>query len=149
MAIDANPQYGAPMHPKRTEEQRQAIPMHRDNRGNVVPIQAILAMEASSATVASGVPPGIRIAQEAYWRDLPELLQLRRGDCQWVAYHGPQRVGFAASVAELYMECERRGIPTTEFYVDRLEPRVLPPWEEEVLEMHFTTDEPLPPSPSA
>ena len=66
-----------------------------------------------------------------------------------MAYHGEQRVGFAATVAELYRECQLRGIPSTEFYVDRLEPRALPPWEEEVLEIYFATAEPIPPSPPA
>src|SRR5258708_5979138 len=44
-----------------------------------------------------GIPPGIRRSQEAFWRDLPELLKTkpwwtRKRD--WVAYHGDERVGF-------------------------------------------------------
>jgi hypothetical protein len=55
----------------------------------------------------------------------------------------------AATVAELYQECKRRGIPLGEFYVDRLEPRALPPWEEEVLDVYFETDSSTPPSASS
>lgn len=79
----------------------------------------------------TGVSPGVRRSQESYWRDLPDLLKLKFPERQWVAYHGEQRVGFASTVAELYRECERRGIPIGEFYVDRVEPRAFPPWEVE------------------
>src|SRR4051794_27765725 len=36
----------------------------------------------------------------AFRRDLPALLKERPG--QWVAYHGPNRVGFASTDDELY-----------------------------------------------
>jgi hypothetical protein len=96
----------------------------------------------------NGVKPGIRAAQEAYWRDLPELLKLKSPRRQWVAYHWQQRIGFASTDGELYRKCERRGIPRGEFYVDRLEPRELPPWEEEVIECRFETEPPPTPSTS-
>src|SRR5262245_29769783 len=41
---------------------------------------------------AGGIPPGIRRAQAAYWRDLPELLKLKSRRRRWVAYHGEERV---------------------------------------------------------
>jgi len=83
----------------------------------------------------NGVSPGVLRSQQAYWRDLPDLLKLKFPERQWVAYHGEQRVGFASTVAELYQECERRGIPIGEFYVDRVEPRAFPPWEAEEVDM--------------
>ena len=85
---------------------------------------------------------------QADWRDLPDLLKLNSPERQWVAYHGEERVGFARTVAELYQECERRGIPIGEFYVDRLEPRAFPPWEVEVLDFWVKTEEPPPLSAS-
>jgi hypothetical protein len=125
------------------ESQRRYVLLAREEYER---LQALLAAEPSPASAVSGVPPGIRAAQEAYWRDLPELLKLKSGERQWVAYHRQQRIAFAATVAELYQECQRCGIPIGEFYVDRLEPRALPPWEEEVLEVQFETEQP--PSPA-
>lgn len=88
-----------------------------------------------------GVAPGIRASQEAYWKDLPTLLALKSESREWVAYCGNQQIGFARTMAELYEECNRRGLKATDFYVDRLEPRALPPWEEEVIEADFDIDE--------
>jgi hypothetical protein len=54
-------------------------------------------------------------SQEAFYRDLPELL---RTYCkQWVAYHGDERIGFARSKTELYERCLRRGFKEDEFIV--------------------------------
>ena len=99
------------------------------------------------------VSPGIRCAQESYWRDLAELLTLKSPECQWVAYHGSDRVAFGRTSAELYQECvHRRGLKKDEIYIDRLEPRSLPPWEAEELEAPFAYGEaslePPPHSPS-
>ncbi len=111
-------------------------------------VQALLektsdrAAAAPGADVTSPVSPGIRRSQEAYWRDLPALLKLRSRKRQWVAYHGDQRVGFGRTSAELYRECiERHGLKKEEFYVDRLEPRSLPPWEAEVIDAPFPWSE--------
>ncbi|HEX5271221.1 MAG TPA: hypothetical protein VFW33_12060, partial [Gemmataceae bacterium] len=41
-------------------------------------------------------PPLFRRSQEAFWRDLPELLKSRRTRGKWVAYHGDERIGIAA-----------------------------------------------------
>src|SRR5262249_37760758 len=37
------------------------------------------------------IPPGIRRSQEAYWRDLPQLVKLKSRKRLWVAYHGDER----------------------------------------------------------
>jgi hypothetical protein len=103
--------------------------------------------EVAPALAHSSVPPGIRASQEAYWNDLPELLKLKSKKRQWVAYHREQRVGFAATVAELYQQCAQQGIPKGEFYVDRVEPRALPPWAVEEIDIYFETE--YPPDPSA
>jgi hypothetical protein len=74
------------------------------------------------------IPPGIRRSQEAYWRDLPQLLQSRHKG-QWVAYHGDERVGFARSQDEIYRECFQRGYRDDDFYVARVTPHYHAPWE--------------------
>jgi len=107
-------------------------------------VQAVLAERHPAAD--PGVAPGIRASQEAYWRDLPRLVKLRSEERQWVAYAGNERVGFGRTMAELYEACERRGLSTSEFYVDRLEPRPLPPWESETIEAPFDPDEPTDPA---
>jgi hypothetical protein len=99
------------------------------------------------------VSPGIRCAQESYWRDLAELLTLKSPERQWVAYQGSDRVAFGRTSAELYQECvHRRGLKKDEIYIDRLEPRALPPWEAEEIEAPFAHGEaslePPPHSPS-
>jgi hypothetical protein len=68
------------------------------------------------------VPPLIEQAQEAFRRDLTQLLQERPG--QWVGYAGPQRLGFAKTQTELYQECLRRGLRHDEFLVRCIEPEV-------------------------
>ena len=88
------------------------------------------------------VPPGIRRSQEGYWRDLPELLTLESPDRRWVAYHGFERVAFGRTSAELYHECvHRRTLKKDEIYIDRMEPRTLPPWEAEEIEAPFAHGE--------
>ncbi len=74
------------------------------------------------------IPPGIRRSQEAYWRDLPQLLPLRSRKRAWVAYHLDERVGFGPHKAELCQECHRRGFADDEVYVGRVEPHAEPPW---------------------
>src|SRR5262249_4939308 len=111
-------------------------------------MQARLAGEGTApAPTVTGVPPGILASQEAYWRDLPQLLKLKSPQRPWGAYHREQRGGVARPAEDLYQECERRGIPTSEFYVDRLEPRAFAPWEVEVIGNWFEPEEP-PPSAS-
>jgi hypothetical protein len=108
--------------------------------------------EPAPGVKAGGIPPGIRRSQEAYWRDLPELLKLKSRRRRWVAYHGEVRVGFAQTSAELYQQCLRRGLKEEDIYIDRLEPRALPPWEAEEIEAPFDVREsvpgpPVPPAP--
>src|SRR5437762_2730912 len=48
------------------------------------------------AEVAPDIPPGIFRAQQAFWRDLPQLLSQRKLRGRWVCYHGDQRIGIGA-----------------------------------------------------
>jgi hypothetical protein len=61
-----------------------------------------------------------RLALETFRRDLPRLLEERPG--QWVAYHGDQLIGFAATPPELYEVIHRRGLPGQEYVVCCIEP---------------------------
>ena len=61
------------------------------------------------------IAPMIAKSQEAFRRDLPQILDKRYG--QWVAYHGDERIGFGRSQFELYDECIRRGLRDDEFVV--------------------------------
>jgi hypothetical protein len=64
------------------------------------------------------VSPGIREAQIAFQKALPDLLASRFR--QWVAYQGNQQIGFADSKANLNAACIRRGIARGEFIVRRI-----------------------------
>src|SRR5690242_9857546 len=66
------------------------------------------------------VSPLIREAHEVYQRELPQLLQERPG--QWVAYHGAQRIGFAARKQEMDQVCRERGFDLDETLVECIEP---------------------------
>jgi hypothetical protein len=82
----------------------------------------------------SGIAPGILRAQQAFWRDLPELLKDKRNHGRWVANHGDERVALAPTQVELIRECLRRGLHDDEYDRDVIEPQARPPWEPEVIE---------------
>lgn len=83
--------------------------------------------------VAPGILPGLLRCQQAFWRDLPELLAKKlRG--KWVCYHRDGRIGIADDDETLIRECLRRGIPDDEYYLARIRPRALPPWDPEEIE---------------
>ena len=69
-------------------------------------------------------------SMEAFWRDLPGLLEKRRNRKKWAAYHGDERVVIARSEVDAYQECFRRGLKRGEIYVGLLrdEPEGIPPW---------------------
>jgi hypothetical protein len=142
-----------------TEEQRQVVKAEQGRPIGVIdpatgksyvligreqfePVRGLIEDQTENSVPASehdiSVAPGIRRAQESYWRDLAELLTLKSPDRQWVAYHGSDRVAFGRTSAEHYQECvHRRGLKKDEIYIDRLEPRALPPWEAEEIEAPF------------
>ena len=66
------------------------------------------------------VMPMIDASHKAFERDLDVLLQSHYRE--WVAYHGDERLGFAASQTALYAECLRRGLRDDEFVVRSIEP---------------------------
>jgi len=80
------------------------------------------------------VAPGIRRSQEAFWRDLPQLLRKRRDHGKWVAYHGDERIGVAYRPQELVRAIVQRGIPDDAYYMGVIRPHDLPPWEPDDIE---------------
>jgi hypothetical protein len=77
-----------------------------------------------------GIDPRLLRSMQAFWRDLPLLLNDRRNRGKWAAYRGEERVVIAADDVEAYQECFRQGIQREEFYVGRIEPSPdgIPPW---------------------
>ena len=97
--------------------------------------------------VAPGIPPGILRSQQAFWRDLPHLLSQRKLRGRWVCYHGDERISIG-TYDDLIRECGRRGILDDAFYLGRILPRELPPWEPEDVEPlgpHHREDDPTEP----
>lgn len=84
--------------------------------------------------VLPGIAPGILRSQQAFWRDLPELLKDKRNHGRWVAYRGDERIAIARTQVELIRECLRRGLRDDEYDLDVIEPQARPPWEPEVIE---------------
>jgi hypothetical protein len=67
-------------------------------------------MQGQTSPETTGAEAGLSLGQRAlraFRRDLAALLLER--PWQWVAYHGDERIGFAASPVELYEEIRRRG----------------------------------------
>jgi hypothetical protein len=80
--------------------------------------------EATSAAPIVGIPPGIRRSQEAFRRNLPELLLDTKLYRRWVAYAGDELIGLSHSQADLYDECLRRGIKEEDFIVGCIVPEM-------------------------
>jgi hypothetical protein len=72
---------------------------------------------------ASEIPEGIRRSQEAFFRDLPGLLQDRRLRGQWVAYRGDERVKVGRTQKDVILECNRRGLKEDEY--DVFDPEII------------------------
>jgi len=79
----------------------------------------------------SNIPEGIRRSQEAFFRDLPELLKKRRLRGKWVAYHRDERVKVGRTQTEVIKECNRRGLETDQYDVFVIEPQSQEPEEVE------------------
>ncbi len=63
------------------------------------------------------IPEGIRLSQEAFRRDLPELLKQKKQFRHWVAYHRYERIGIAYDGETLLKKCLKRGLAVDEFYL--------------------------------
>jgi len=141
-----------------TDEQRQALQAQQGRPVEVIDpttqqryvllareqfeqVRALLegGREPSPIAAVAGISPGMLRSQQAYWRDLPELLKQRNLHRQWVCYHGDDRIGIAKTDTELVQHCLKLGLQRGHFYVGRITRRDLPPWEPE--EMHISLTE--------
>ena len=77
----------------------------------------------------SAVPEGIRRSQEAFFRDLPELLKDRRVRGKWVAYRGDEPVKIGRSEADVIRECVRRGLKPDQYDIFVIRPQSPEPEE--------------------
>jgi hypothetical protein len=96
------------------------------------------------------IPSAILRAQQAFWRDLPELLRKERNRGKWVAYQGDQRIALGKTGTELYQRCFQRGLQRGDFYVAQIRERDVAPWVPTPLEesLYEFTDEIPAPFPS-
>jgi hypothetical protein len=76
------------------------------------------------------ISPQMLRSQQAFWRELPELLKKKRNRGKWAAYNGSERIAIGRTQVEAYQECFGRGLECGEFYVGKLEadPDGIPPW---------------------
>ncbi len=63
------------------------------------------------------IHPMVQCSLDAFRRALPEFLKNKKLRRWWVAFHGDERVGLAATEDELYDECDRRGLIDHEYVV--------------------------------
>jgi hypothetical protein len=84
----------------------------------------------AGGALPTALEPRIEQAQQAFRRDLPELLKLKNSARQWVAYAGDRRVALGRTKTELYQECLRRGLGRGTFVVRSIEPDALREVEE-------------------
>jgi hypothetical protein len=75
------------------------------------------------------IADGIRRSQDAFFRDLPGLLEDKSLLGQSVAYHGDERIGIAPSDEPLIREINRRGIQDDEFDLFVIRPQDREPVE--------------------
>ncbi len=75
------------------------------------------------------IPEGIRQSQDAFFRDLPELLKDERLRGKWVAYHRDERVKIGRRQRDVLKEIVRRDIPEDEYDVFVIEPQSREPEE--------------------
>jgi hypothetical protein len=84
----------------------------------------LLPVKGGPSGAASNLPPMIQRSQEAFRRNLPRLLQEKERLRQWVAYHGEDCLGFAASRIELYQRCLGQGLARDDFVVRCIVPEI-------------------------
>src|SRR5262249_4311215 len=75
------------------------------------------------------IPEGIRRSQDAFFRDLPELLKDDSLLGQYVAYCGDERIRIAPSDVPLIREINHRGIKDDEFDLFVIRPQGREPEE--------------------
>jgi hypothetical protein len=100
----------------------------------------------------ANIDPRMLRSMQAFWRDLPGLLQDKHHKGKWAAYRGDDRIVIAADDVVAYQACLRQGMQRGEFYVGKIEPAIdgIPPWgtfeiDGRLWEYTFPEDGPIPP----
>ena len=120
-----------------TREQRQAVEQAGDQPVRLEDPEnhrtyILLTAEAYEQFMAPGdaqdehlprIPEGIRRSQDAFFRDLPELLKDETLRGKWIAYHGDERIGIAPGMKPLIQECLRRGLADDQYDLFVIEPK--------------------------
>jgi N-methylhydantoinase B/oxoprolinase/acetone carboxylase alpha subunit len=85
-----------------------------------------MAMDEQRAYWHAKIHPMIRLAQEAFQRELPELIKKHKG--WWAAYHGDKRLEIAKDDRILYKKFSGNIIPEDELLVELIEHRPSEYW---------------------
>src|SRR5437879_2985588 len=72
--------------------------------------------------ITEGIAPGILQAKQAFYRDLPAMLQNPKHDRWCAAYHQDERIGIAPSEVDLIKECLKRGLKGSEYFIGIIVP---------------------------
>jgi hypothetical protein len=104
---------------------------HFEQECTQLPPQAEAAEQPEQA-----IPEGIRISQEAFRRDLPELLKQKRLFRQWIAYHRNERIGIARDGETLLNKCLERGLANDDYYLGWIDACELIEEEEIEIRLH-------------
>jgi hypothetical protein len=109
-------------------------------------------LQTSEHEPPANIDPRMLRSMQAFWRDLPGLLQDKRKRGKWAAYRGDDRIVISADDVDAYQACLRQGMQRGEFYVGKIEPATdgIPPWgtfeaDGTLYEVTFPEEEGLPP----
>jgi hypothetical protein len=83
------------------------------------------------------IPEGIRLSQDAFFRDLPEMLKDKKLLGKWVAYHRDERVKVGKKQIDVIRELNRRNVPDDEFAIYVVRPQSREPEEIEHVTGYF------------
>lgn len=85
-------------------------------------LRPLLTAQCEAPSLESRIREGIRISQEAYRRDLPDLLKQKKLYHQWLAYNRNDRIAIGSSGNALTDQCFARGLSEDEFFVGWIDP---------------------------
>jgi hypothetical protein len=78
-----------------------------------------------------GIPPGVLTAMQAYWRELDQLLAVRKNRGKWVLFHLDKQIAIAKTPGELHRLADENRFPIGTTFVERIEPQAFTPWDPE------------------
>jgi hypothetical protein len=113
-----------------TEQQSRAL---RDNPAEAINVRDPETGKTYRLTETTSVdyqlPEAVLESMRAYWLELPKLLDDRKLRGKWVLYRGNERVAVGKDMGELYRLAEARGFSAQTYFIERIDPQPIPPWE--------------------